>query len=424
MKKGIRYKIAKAGIQRKLFSRTLHYIFVKVPRKVFDKLNLFTPESKFKYMLPHINYIRRHTPIDNKTIVFVTFRNTYDCNPRAICQEIIDQKLPYRLVQVTRKIPNNLFPTETILVKRDSVEFYEECSRAKIIIDNTINLASMRYKKKKGQILIETWHGAIGMKKFATATNKKWVRKAKKETKLTDYCISNSKFETDLYKSTLWPNAEILEYGHPRNDILFNMTQEKYNTIKKAICKKYEIPVKAKFCLYAPTFRDDKDPSPYNIPYEKLRKALIDRFGGDWVILTRFHQRVKVLFKNIKFPKNVYNVSEFHDIQDIMAVTDCAITDYSSWICEYLVTGRPGFLFATDADKYISYERELVYPLDSTPFPLASTPAALIENIKNFDEEKFAKDQKAFLEKYQCYDDGYASKRTVEKIKELMKKGK
>lgn len=411
----IGFKIAKAGIEGELLKRTFRYIFVKLPRKIFGR-DEFSPKD------PYIRYIRRHTKVNKRTILFVTFRNTYDCNPRAICQEIIDQKLPYRLVQVIRKGQENLFPKNVTLVKRDSYEFYKEAAKAKILIDNAINLGTMHYKKKKDQILIETWHGAIGIKKFYTPGNKKWIKKARKESKYTDYCISNSRFETDLYKDTLWQKSEVLEYGHPRNDILFNITNKEKEALLDKLYKEYDVPKGKKLCLYAPTFRDDKDASPYRIAYDKLIASLKARFGGDWIILTRFHQRVKQTFMSWGFPDNVYNVSDFPDIQDLMTVIDCGITDYSSWICEYLLTGKPGFLFATDAKKYIEHERELVYPLDSTPFPLAQNQNELFENIEKFDNDKFLEDKDAFLKKYGCVDDGNASKRTVEKIKELMSK--
>ena len=423
MKLSFKQKIQRAIIEHHLIKSVFRYFFVTIPRKVCDKLREWHSASRFFIIKPMIKHIQKVNPVDNKTILFVTFRNTYDCNPRAICQEILDQNLPYELVQVVRKIPENgtgVWPLGVKLVKRDSYDFYVECSKAKIIIDNSINLASMYYKKKPDQVLIETWHGAIGMKRFDTTSNKKWVKKALREAKETDYCISNSKFETDLYKNTLWPNAEILEYGHPRNDMLFETDPQKISALKQQIYKKYKIPKDRNLCLYAPTFRDDNDPSPYNIPYTRLIKALEARFGGRWAILTRFHQRVKKQFKGIQFPKYVYNVSEFHDIQDLMLVSLVGITDYSSWICEYLLTGHPGFLFATDAEEYLNNDRGLVYPLDSTPFPLAKNTKQLIDNIMAFDEDKFETDRVNFLKKYGCVDDGNASKRTVEKIKQIL----
>lgn len=425
MQLSFKQKIQRAIIEHHLIKSTLKYIFITIPRKIRDKARERRNVNKFIMIKPMIKHIQKLNPVEHNKILFVTFRNTYDCNPRAICQEILDQNLPYELVQVVRKIPESgtgVWPLGVKLVKRDSYDFYVECSKAKIIIDNSINLASMYYNKKPDQVLIETWHGAIGMKRFDTASNKKWVKKALREAKVTDYCISNSKFETDLYKNTLWPNAEILEYGHPRNDLLFEADPEKLSALKQQICKKYKIPINKNFCLYAPTFRDDNDPSPYNIPYSQVRSALTNRFGGEWVILTRFHQRVKQQFKGLKFPKHVYNVSEFHDIQDLMAVTLVGITDYSSWICEYLLTGRPGFLFATDAEEYLKNDRGLVYPLDSTPFPLAKNTKQLIDNILAFDSDKFDTERDKFLKKYGSVDDGKASKRTVEKIKEIINK--
>ena len=173
--------------------------------------------------------------------------------------------------------------------------------------------------------------------------------------------------------------------------------------------------------MYAPTFRDDGDLSPYTIDYDRLLEVLQIRFGGEWVILTRFHSRTKKFLANYSLPKSVVNVSGYPDIQELQLIIDAGITDYSSWICEYMLRRKPGFTFATDVDNYAGHERTLFFPLSALPFPTSSNEDDLIENILNFDEEKYVDDCNAFLAEKGSIDDGHAAERTVEEIKKILK---
>ena len=421
MKQAIRNALA----ERRFFLTVFRFFFVKLPKLIKKKLERFCIKVDTAIALPYLRLISKCTKIDPQTVVFISSRGAYDCNPKAICEELIRRKLPYKIYWVARhsKQPEDLaFPPEVTPVFRDSYEFHKACAAARVIVDNSVSLAYMLYKKKPGQVLIETWHGAIGIKKFSKDTNKDkvWVRKAEKEGAQTDYCISNSAFETQLYRETFWPQAEILEYGHARNDILFAEENAGLAALKKKIFDFYDIPAGKKLCLYAPTFRSDFDINTYRLPYRSLINALTQRFGGEWVILTRFHQLVRKKIKNVSFPAEVINVSDYPDIQELMRFTDVGITDYSSWICEYMETGRPGFLFATDLDQFIENERELFFPLSSYPFPLARNSEELFENILRFDEEQFAAECNSFLQRYGCVDDGHACARAADKICELM----
>lgn len=419
--------IRKAFVEHRFFKTVWMFFFDKIPKLIKANWKKYWLKVDKALARPAIRSLEKNTPIDPNAIIFITSTGRYDCNPKWICEEIIRQKLPYKLYWVVRKLPkfgNGQFPLELNLIKRDSYEFHQACASAKVIIDNSTSMAYMQHKKKPGQYLIETWHGAIGIKKFSKDTNndKEWLKKAEEESAATDFCISNSTFETDLFRDTFWANSEILEYGHARNDILFPNYREKAEAAKQAIYEQYMLEPETRICMYAPTFRDDNDATPYLIDYKKLLEALKTRFGGEWVIFTRYHRLITKKMKSMKLPENVINVSNYPDIQELMYCTDVGITDYSSWICEYLLTGRPGFLYATDADTFVHNERALFYPLSSMPFPLAKNNLQLIENVLNFDQEKFEKECPAFLKKYGCIDDGHASERAVEKIKELMSK--
>lgn len=372
-----------------------------------------------------IRLITIFTKVDEKKVIFLNFTGNYDCNPKAICQGIIDAGYEADLVWTTLKntrLGPLFFPDEVRCVKRNSYEFFKELASAHVIVDNGISTTFVRYKKKRSQYLIETWHGSLGIKKFGRSANndKSWLKKAAREGKMTDFIISNSDMEDEIYREDFWKTTPIWKFGHPRNDILLCEDKKKLAALDKSIRRQYDIPEGVKLCMYAPTFRDDRDLRPYMIDYDRLKEVLKQRFGGEWVILTRFHMRTKRFLKWNMFPNDVINVGGYPDIQELMAVIDVGITDYSSWICEYMLRRKPGFTFATDAENYAEHERTLFFPLSALPFPTASNNDQLMENILNFDEKKFVNDCNAFLKDKGSIDDGHASERAAEEIRKLI----
>lgn len=115
----------------------------------------------------------------------------------------------------------------------------------------------------------------------------------------------------------------------------------------------------------------------------------------------------------------LYNVTDYPDIQELMLVTTIGITDYSSWIYDYVLTRKPGFIFATDLERY-NTKTGLYYPLEETPFPVCKSHEQLIENIEKFDNEYYLKRVEEFLDDKQSVDDGSSAKRIVDWIQTLV----
>ena len=370
-------------------------------------------------------FVRRFAKINNNQIMFLTFQGNYTCNQRAIADEIIKEKLPYKMYWAIRKLNTEdleQYPKELITVRRDSFKFHKAIATSKIIIDNSTGFAFMNLKKRKGQILINTWHGSMGFKRLdpSSVNDKNWVKKAQNIAKVTDYCITNSKFEEDVFRESYWPDTPFLKYGHCRNDMLFDKHGE-YEKYGKKVREMYGIDKDTKIALYAPTFRDNYSFESYDLDYNKLKEALEKRFGGKWIVMVRFHFRLRNLEIPKKYTKNVVNATDYNDMQELLCACDVGITDYSSWLCDYVLTRKPGILYASDIQKYIDDERGFYYPLSSSPFPVAESNKELYDKIINFDEKKYKKEVEKFLERLGCYEEGEASKRTVKKIKEITK---
>ena len=370
------------------------------------------------------NVLFRRRKIDQNKVFFLNFSHHYDCNPKYICEEFCKKGLDVKLVFVLDK--NNateLSEHKNIkIVQKGTSEFYKEIYSSKVIVENDVKSGFLGFHKKKGQILFETWHGSIGIKLFGKDANddKLWHKMARRTAKMTDFVISNSDFESNIYRKTFWEKNEILKYGHPRNDIFF-ITQDKISAIKEKISNFYKIKCSNKLCLYAPTFRDENRLDVYSMDFSKLSKALKEKFGGDWTILLRYHHTTNLNGDNSQSSNDVVDVSNYPDIQELLAVIDCGITDYSSWICEYVLRKQPGFIYAPDADEYRNNERKLAIPLEELPFPLATNMENLLQNISTFNIINYVKECDMFLKKHGSVDDGQASKRVVKKIEELIK---
>ncbi len=357
-------------------------------------------------------------PIQENKVFAITFDKRYNCNLKYIVEETLRQELPLDIVWVVPaggKINRNDYPAGVRLIRYQSREMYYEMSTAKVWLDNALNCVwDNGMKKKPGQVYINTWHGSMGIKRLNG--DKYWLSRAKLCNKATDYCISNCKFEEDVYSDTFWKDVPYLRYGHARNDILFRTD---LRSLRKQICARYKVDPRKKIMMYAPTFRDDGSTDWCDIDFERLCADLEKRFGGNWVIFIRKHfkNRSKDVTEDV-FGEFIVDVTDYLDMQELMAVADAGITDYSSWAYDYVLTRRPLFIYATDLDQY-DQGRGFYYPLTETPFSISQNTDELSENILAFDDGAYQKRIDEFLAKKECVDDGHASERIVRLLKEI-----
>ena len=361
-------------------------------------------------------------PIHNNKIVILNFLgNGYGDNGKYIADELLSQTRKYDIVWLTKKRKQG-FPDGIREVSYGSLKaIYEQCT-AKVWIDNRRKPGYVR--KRKGQYYINTWHGNTALKKVeADATSVLpyyYVNAAKRDSKMVDVFLSSGKWDTSIYKNSFWYDGKIIECGYPRQDILFQNNVKK----KKEIKKKIGIDWEDKILLYVPTFRSGEranDVSVYNIDYLKVLCALEERLGGKWRGMVRLHPNVASLGEKLAIPKEIINVTNYPDMQELMLIADCAISDYSSSLIEAGAVGKYGFVFATDFDLYMK-ERDAYFALEDLPFPVAKTNDELVSIIQSFDVDKYEEDCRHY------YDDicginreGNASKIVVEMIRNITK---
>ena len=352
----------------------------------------------------------------NKVFV-MTYDSLYSCNPKSIVNELLSRNDGLHIVWPylgREEDARKQFPQGITLVRRGSIRMIKEQASAKVWLDNAINCLWFGIPKKKDQIYINTWHGSLGIKKYSG--DDLWMSIAAKAADTTDYCITNSTFEENIFKENLWPNSCMLPFGHARNDILFRTGE--HGDIRENIRRQLGVTAGTKMFLYAPTFRDDHNFNWMTLDFSRLRSNLEKRFGGKWVILLRFHFKDRNNMSWGNGHAQEYVSANGPDMYQLMIASDAGCSDYSSWIYDYLLLDRPAFLFLPDLSDY-DEERGFTYPIKTTPFLRAEDNDEMEHAVLEYDEDAYKKAKEAFLKEKGCYEKGDAASRAADFIESI-----
>lgn len=352
-----------------------------------------------------------------KKVVFANFNGRgFGDNPKYIANEILRQNLNWKLVWLAsdNSIP---FPSCIKVVKFYSIKAIFELSTAKVIINNVKN--GLPYIKRQSQYYIQTWHGSFPLKYIEKESEdllgKDYVSKSQRDSEITDLLLSSCKSDTEIYKNAFWFKGEIMEKGIPRNDIYFTAKDKDKINIKNSI----GIKNNQKIVMYAPTFRDDGDIDCYNLDYNLLLRSLNSK-DESWTLLIRMHPNVKDYLLPQIHKRAIMDVSKYPDPQKLVLISDLIITDYSSIIFDATLNRTPVILFSCDLDKY-KKERGLRPIFFDLPFPYCDTMKKLIGVVEYFNAGLYWERVDLFMKtKVQSFDDGHASERVVERIKEVI----
>ena len=405
---------------KKLKSRLKRFVhnpfrfLYEITDKVFAEV-LFHPRQMI------ISHLQRTEKVHNNRVVFSTITDTYSCNPKYIYEEL-NRRGGFDLIWLSSRKKRHTFPQRVRVMDRFSISGLKAAASARLLIDNGV-VFSNYYEKKEGQIHLQTMHGSLGIKKLDNAIKlreqkgKKGRDVIRRESDGTDYVITNSRFEEEVFRTAFWSRTPMLRLGHPRTDILFSQNTGKTDEIRKRLWSDYQIPKKNKIILYGPTYRLGVSAESLITDFDLLTEAAKERFKGDFSVLLRLHPNTRDVFFRALSP-NVYDVTDYPDIQELMLVTDIGITDYSSWIFDYVLMRRPGFLFASDKTAYMKVTG-LCYLPEESPFPVSEDFETLIKRIRSFDEKAYIQRVEAFLTDKECVDDGLSACRAADLITKL-----
>ena len=364
--------------------------------------------------------IGRLLPVNKKKVVFSSYNGRgYSDNPKAIAQAMLDAKIDAKLIWLVKNekeaatLPDGITPCPF-----DSAKKIWALSTARVWVDNCRKYAKF---KKKNQYYLQTWHG-FPLKRIEKdaeeALGPDYVRGAMKDSRQFDLLLSNSAFETEVWRRCFWYDGEIAQFGSPRNDVFFQEDPEVLRKVRKML----HLPEDQKLVLYAPTFRADHSMDAYALDTERLQKACCEKFGGNWTVLVRLHPNIAAQSAKL-FPydgNRIVDATMYPDMQELLCASDILITDYSSSMFDFSLSGKPCFLFALDIGAYMA-DRNFYFDIMELPFPVADSNDAMVALVASFDEEAYHHKRNDFYEQQGFCEDGKASARCARWIEERLK---
>ena len=387
--------------------------------------------------------IYKYAPIKKNRFVFTSFSGHYSDNTKPISIKLHEIDSQAEIIWLVQKEYIPLVPRYAKAVDIESFSAYWYRGTASMLIDNVYGyraifkysddfLANVKFKincffhSKKKQPIVATMHG--------TAI-KKIGRDQIGNIVLDMFCpntvlLLGDEHTAKILKRVTFEKIPIKVIGAPKNDVLF----QKEN-LKKQIGLKDD----KKIILFAPTFRNDgNDVEGKNVyrsglaqlnemDFALLFKTLSEKFGGDWVMVCRFHYHVEKMVNwaelGKKYPGKFINGNLYDDMADYLSCADILVSDSSSCMCDFALSKKPCFIFFPDMDNYGSKERGFYIDLYDTPFAVSRDFSSFIDNIMKFDQKDYDKKVNLFLKKIGSHDDGHASQRVVEYMKTLLIEG-
>lgn len=355
-------------------------------------------------------------PIKKNKIVFCSTKGKrYGDNPLHISDSMRGKG--YDIVWLLRDCVEENIPADIRRVRYSVLREIYELATARVWVDcNTKNSGTLKRKK---QLYIQTWHGSYGLKKIGSDLGEKLgridERYYKKNAKIIDLMVSNSKRTSEVYRRALWYRGEILECGSPRNDIMFCDHNECVKRVRKIFNLKNQ-----RIVMYAPTYRKNYSIDKYKLDYNKLSKILSNKYGGEWTVLVRLHpNNLGDDSEFMEYDDNIKNATKYSSMQDLLVSADILITDYSSCMFDFATTGKPCFLYATDVDEY-KKEVDYYFDISKLPFPLAENNEEIEKNIMEFDEAVYNNKLEELFDQVGLCETGCASQKVVDYIEKWM----
>ena len=316
--------------------------------------------------------------IDEKTILFSSMSGkNYEFSSPFWLYDKIKNTFgdDYRYVWAFEKEKkSSLYDGEFVTI--NSLKYFLIALKAKIWITD-VNIERGLHFKRKKQYYVNTWHG--GVTKAYPASRKDY-----NFSNVNIFCSDGELYDQYFSKYYKVNPSSFLHCGRPREDSLFELIHEK-EKIKKRFCLDKDKAI----LLYMPTWRDYET--------DLLDLNYIAKCLPDFVII--FHSHNLSNNQPIFNQKNIVDFSDVKDLNSLYAISDLMISDYSTCIYDFLLTGKPVLLFAKD---YSIYEKERGLYVDfKNEFPnsICDNEDTLIQKIKKTIKGCDLKEYEEFLKK-------------------------
>ena len=344
--------------------------------------------------------------------VYCSFDGRYSDNPRALYRSLSRRGDHDSHVWLYHPKHGAGFPAGVAKVPYGSAAALDALESADLVVANTH--LELEWAKKPGATYLQTWHGTP-LKRihydvlFAPAGR---LARLDADVARWDYLLSPNQVSTERLRSAFRFTGQVLETGYPRNDIL---SSPRRRAVRARVRASLGIDDDTTAVLYAPTWRDDEyfaDGAP------DIELALdVDRFvselGDGYRLLPRLHYMMTERMAPVQ-RQGVTDVSSYPDSQELYLAADVLVTDYSSVMFDFAVTGKPIIHFAYDLERFRDTVRGFYFDLEQVaPGPIVRSTDGVLDALHRLPEVTAAHAQRyaEFRRTFTALEDGHASDR-------------
>ena len=298
-------------------------------------------------------------------------------------------------------------PAGATAIIEGSSEWWRIRGSARLLVVN--DWLRNRLRKRRYQTVLQTWHGTM-LKRLALSRVRLGLRPAiatLRERSRWDILLAQNPYSRGVFRRAYAFTGSVWEEGYPRDDVLLTGDAATVRT-------RLGIASNVTVLLYAPTWRDDRPDHVDHLDVGRFAELL----GDQYVTLIRGHSRTLQPGEDVHAP-NVLDVTGYPDVSELFLVADALITDYSSVMFDFTVTGKPVFFFTPDLDHYREKLRGFYFDLvPVAPGPVVTTVEELAafmrdrENVK----QRFTAKYQVWRERFNPRDDGHAADRVVQRL--------
>lgn len=348
-------------------------------------------------------YATRPGGLENAVFFESFYGRNASCNPLAIDREL-SRRAPgltryWSVVDLSVAVPEGAVP-----VVEGSPEWWRARGSARLLVVN--DWLRRRFARRKGQVVLQTWHGTP-LKRLALhrpGFDPRRMAAVVRESRRWDVLLAQNPYAARILgKAYAFMTRPIWVEGYPRNDVL---TTGDGTATRAAL----GIRPGERVLLYAPTWRDDRAEIVDFVDPGTLAAA------ADAVVLVRGHSRTLLPGRDAEGPR-VIDVTGFPDTSLLLLAADALITDYSSVMFDFSVTGKPMYFLVPDMEHYRGQLRGFYFDLVAhAPGPVVRTQGELVAALAAPDAAAYAERYAAWRAKFNARDDGHAAERVVSRL--------
>jgi CDP-glycerol glycerophosphotransferase (TagB/SpsB family) len=354
----------------------------------------------------------RRQPED--AIFFESYRGrSVACNPRALDRFIAGDR-PHTLRYWSVQDGSVEVPIGAIRIIEGTRAWWHARGSARVLIVN--DWLQKRWRRRSHQHVLQTWHGSTLKRLARDRPDAGWRTRvaARREAKRWDALLAQNEFSALNLRSAYAYKGPVWVEGYPRNDAL--ITSFQYDRSSYAIYNRLGIDPDLKIVLWAPTWREDRRTMVDFLDVAQLSDVL----GPEWIVLVRGHVSTWGTGAD-QSGAGVLDVTTYPDIADLLQVTDVLVTDYSSVMFDWVVTGRPIVFCVPDMANYAYVLRGFYADLlVDPPGPVVHTTTEVAQAIQNSADHslEYAEQRREWRERYAAHDDGHAAEHVVRQMVE------